>query len=839
MANKLKVVIEGENLSRPALEQMEQDLHKAQERIEAISHAFEAFISAEVVAKFTEITKAAIETDTAIAHLSQKVGMNVEFLGGLSYAAQLSEVSMDELGVGLKKFDQAITQAGQGEKKASDAFAALGINVKNANGTLRPTEDLLMDVANAFHGSEDGATKTAIAVALFGRSGASLIPLLNQGSSAIDKMRAKADRLGGVMSGETAEAAEKLHGMMVDLKTVSMGLANQFLEGLKPAIDEIANSMDQANMKGDSWMKSMGQGFAALTTELPMEIRMKLLRVEISLDQEQMTGGPLTIKASGGHRDQVALRLQQDKAELADLERRYAAFMNKMNGTEMPLPMIQRSSHGLNLWGEGTAEPPKKVLALPESDTEKDKTKQLEDAKARLREAGAEVQMNIAKGLEKAEIAQLELEKEKGLITLQEYYTRRAKIQSDAADAELQAMMNKENALIAKRDAFKEGTPEYINADAEVVKAEGEIWVKVQEIGAQELKNATDEEKRRTELKNFLIASEADLRSAKGQTLQVALAAIQQEYDAKRQKAVSLGASATDIRGIDQAQQLKQTQLLAQDVEHQIEDVYARLEVRLAQIRVAVNNYSMDAITAERQTNAARAQAAQSVADLTKQYRTLAMAAGDPKMITNSDKLAVKLTELQMRSHMLADTVKNGLESSFTSFFSTLTRTGSASKAFEAFANSMISAIEALIAKLLVLYMWEQMVGMFAGGAVGGAGSGATISTGDMLYGGYGAPVPMLAGGGSLAANQPAIVGEAGPELWVPDSSGTVVPNSVLSGGGGGAPKVNLTVVNHGTQKSAQVSQPQWDEQARAWHMQLHMDDMQTNGPISRGMAGS
>jgi hypothetical protein len=54
------------------------------------------------------------------------------------------------------------------------------------------------------------------------------------------------------------------------------------------------------------------------------------------------------------------------------------------------------------------------------------------------------------------------------------------------------------------------------------------------------------------------------------------------------------------------------------------------------------------------------------------------------------------------------------------------------------------------------------------------------------------------AGGGPVNANQPLMVGEAGPELMIPSRSGKIIPNGKLSdalnGGGGGDMQVNITI---------------------------------------------
>jgi hypothetical protein len=71
-----------------------------------------------------------------------------------------------------------------------------------------------------------------------------------------------------------------------------------------------------------------------------------------------------------------------------------------------------------------------------------------------------------------------------------------------------------------------------------------------------------------------------------------------------------------------------------------------------------------------------------------------------------------------------------------------------------------------------------------AGGAIGAAGSAAAPLLGGLI--GKIAPfvVPFFAGGGDILANHPGIVGENGPELFMPRSAGTIIPNHQLGGAG-------------------------------------------------------
>jgi hypothetical protein len=62
------------------------------------------------------------------------------------------------------------------------------------------------------------------------------------------------------------------------------------------------------------------------------------------------------------------------------------------------------------------------------------------------------------------------------------------------------------------------------------------------------------------------------------------------------------------------------------------------------------------------------------------------------------------------------------------------------------------------------------------------------------LTGGKDLPkIPKLAAGGAVQPNRPYIVGEQGQELFVPSSSGRIIPNNKLGGGGGGNIFINVS----------------------------------------------
>ena len=94
------------------------------------------------------------------------------------------------------------------------------------------------------------------------------------------------------------------------------------------------------------------------------------------------------------------------------------------------------------------------------------------------------------------------------------------------------------------------------------------------------------------------------------------------------------------------------------------------------------------------------------------------------------------------------------------------------------------------MAHLIVrVQIYNALVSAFGlGGAGGGTGTYQPPNFANPGSGGTAG----LAHGGPLSKNQPAIVGELGPELFVPKSSGKIIPNNKLGGGN----KVNVNIYN-------------------------------------------
>ena len=184
--------------------------------------------------------------------MAQKVGVGVSALSQLQYAAELSDLSLEQLGGGLKKL--GVNMAGVasgGAQPAAAAFKALGIDVTDANGQLRSSDAVFTDVAGAFGNMADGAGKTALAVQIFGKSGSDLIPLLNAGKDGLAEMRAEADALGLTIDETAARAAEGFNDNLTRLGKVTTGITRQLAAGLAPTLEVVSGALVSAAKDSD------------------------------------------------------------------------------------------------------------------------------------------------------------------------------------------------------------------------------------------------------------------------------------------------------------------------------------------------------------------------------------------------------------------------------------------------------------------------------------------------------------------------------------------------------------------------------------------------------------
>lgn len=165
-----------------------------------------------------------VEAADSIDETAQSVGIGTDALQELGYAASFSGMNIESVAHGLTILVRNMKSAADGSKETAAAFAKVGVSIQDANGELRPAEDVLMDLADAIGSMPDSAEKTALSMKFFGKSGAGMIPFLNAGREGIQELRNEAHELGLVLSEDTVKAGAEADDAMTKLKASLTGL---------------------------------------------------------------------------------------------------------------------------------------------------------------------------------------------------------------------------------------------------------------------------------------------------------------------------------------------------------------------------------------------------------------------------------------------------------------------------------------------------------------------------------------------------------------------------------------------------------------------------------------
>lgn len=210
----------------------------------AVGFAAVATAAAAAGAAMGVAVKGAIDNADALSKSAQKIGVTTEALSRLKYAADFSDVSIEQLTGGLGRLSKTMLDVAGGSKgPAATAFKALGIAVTDAAGNLRNSDAVFADIAERFGQMEDGSTKTALAISIFGKAGAELIPLLNSGKDGLAAMADESDRLGLTISTSTGKAAEKFNDTLTKIGSILGGVVNKVMEAALPALQSLADTL--------------------------------------------------------------------------------------------------------------------------------------------------------------------------------------------------------------------------------------------------------------------------------------------------------------------------------------------------------------------------------------------------------------------------------------------------------------------------------------------------------------------------------------------------------------------------------------------------------------------
>lgn len=234
---------------------LEREFGQFQNRLESLAQRLLILFSIHQIVNFAENMADAAER---MDQLAQITSLSTHELRQWDAIARANGKTIEEVAGSVGKLERAFVQARAGGKEQQAAFRSLGIEVTQ----VASAQDAMLQVADKFKDMEDGPRKYAAAVALMGRNGKEMIPILNMGADALREQQKEAYRLGAVF-GQTAEEQSRFEakGLAMDesfdrMHLATQGLANVMMDALAPAIVEIVNSLaDLAAKFVDSYRK--------------------------------------------------------------------------------------------------------------------------------------------------------------------------------------------------------------------------------------------------------------------------------------------------------------------------------------------------------------------------------------------------------------------------------------------------------------------------------------------------------------------------------------------------------------------------------------------------------
>jgi len=171
-------------------------------------------------------------------------GVTAEQFQRLKFAGEQAGVGVEDLQSALAKLNVNIGQAAAGQNKDLAAlFARLGISLRDANGQVRSGAELLPELSDAFERNGNAAVRARMGMAAFGKSYASMLPLLTEGGDSLRANMTEFDRLQGAIGASEIRAAKDLGDEFAKLRLVFTAVGATVSKELVPVIRPLIVSL--------------------------------------------------------------------------------------------------------------------------------------------------------------------------------------------------------------------------------------------------------------------------------------------------------------------------------------------------------------------------------------------------------------------------------------------------------------------------------------------------------------------------------------------------------------------------------------------------------------------
>ena len=233
--NKTSIIISAVDQTEGALKNINNNLGQLEGQFSRLSGVVSGFAALAGATAFAGIVKGAVDSAAGLHDLSQQTGASVESLSTLKGAAKLAGVDLEQVGSGLSKLSKNMLEAAGGTGNAAKVFQALGISVKDANGNLKSSDAVFLEFSKSLQTVSSNSEKAAAAQLVLGKSGAQLLPLMND-MAVTGQYQAK-------ITADQAAAADELQDTLIKLGAVQRSWVNTVAMEVVPAANAFASAL--------------------------------------------------------------------------------------------------------------------------------------------------------------------------------------------------------------------------------------------------------------------------------------------------------------------------------------------------------------------------------------------------------------------------------------------------------------------------------------------------------------------------------------------------------------------------------------------------------------------
>lgn len=773
--------------------------------------------------------------------LEETTGASAEGIASLSVAAATAGVAIDEIAGATIKLTKSLTGVDDESKAAGAALSALGIPIAEFKA-LDPVGQIDA-LTKAFAGFADGSAKTAVAVALFGKTGAEQLKVFK----ALEEQGGRTKILTQQQIEQADAYADAQAKLTAELRLYAQAAATQVLPAVNALMGEVKQlaaefiNVDSASgqLRANSAVRDFAESAVIAIARVGESVAF-LIKVlaQVPLSFKAVAADLNVFATAGGAKGLAAFGVDVEKnnkvaAQALEERNRIVAEANK-NLEQIINGDFARISTALQKGFDAAA----RIRNDPDAARENQRfaeqsaanrptlpalkfrgavTGDKDDPAKRLLENGLKEQeaaIRREQELMQSRNKFLDLVNDQNLISIKDYYAARQVIVEEGTSKQI-AELDKEIAALQKyRDAPGRKKTERADTDGkinELLERRIDLERKAGETG---LEFSIRLKREQENYERSIAEVNAQVLELTGNLREAAIIRFDQQNKGLRDRFTTEGNQAA-LRQLDTLRNysIAQGEFNQKGIEaKKITDALQAAEDRIQISRQLGQTTELGALG---QLGEARKAAVAQLESIVSAQEAVARASQNPALIAQAEQARIALERLRAEADVLADRFRTIFKDSATSAFEGFINGSlSAKQAFRQFVGDVVSQINRITAQQLSESIFGKG-GLFGGGSSGGGGffgdigkfitgfGGGTASGGGgffsslaSLFGGG------LAGGGTAERGRFYEVNERRPELlsvngrdflMMGSQRGKVIPNPQVSGG---RSQVNNITVN-------------------------------------------